>query len=166
MGFAGLSDDACRRGEVDDPPTAALQQLIGRAVGQECATGIHRKDFFPLVQRDAVGTGIRRDTRSMYQHIQTIEPFVGPGESGIHGLAVSDIADSCMRPPATVPRHQGGFAQVEADDIGSLLHKCFDHCRADTPGASRDDDSFTGQLHGLSLWLSGGLIDALQRRSE
>ena len=108
----------------------------------------------------------------MDQHIQTVELFVGPGKGRVHRLAVSDVADSRVRPTATVSRYRSGFTQVEADDVGALLHKRLDHCCADTPGASRDDDSFSGQLHGLFLlsWIyqgfSGCLIDALQRRSE
>ncbi|MCY1435759.1 hypothetical protein D9M71_518660 [compost metagenome] len=151
MGFARLPEYTGRRGEVDDPSTAALQQFIGRAIGQEGAAGIHRKDLFPLVQRDAIGAGVWRDARGMDQHIQTVELFVGPGKGRVHRLAVSDVADSRVRPATTVTRYRGCLAQVETDNIRTLLHKGLDHCRANTAGAPRDDDPLTGQLHVLFL---------------
>ncbi|MNP12433.1 hypothetical protein D3C76_1046640 [compost metagenome] len=154
MGFARLSEYACGRGEIDDAPAAALEQLIGRSVGQEGATGIDRKDLFPLVQRDAVGAGIGRDARGMHQHIQAVELFAGPGKGRVHRLAVSDVTDSRVRPTTTVTRYRGCLAQVETDDMGTLFHKRLDHCRANAAGAPRDDDPLSGQLHGLFL-LSG-----------
>ncbi|MNP12074.1 hypothetical protein D3C76_1042930 [compost metagenome] len=151
MGLTGLTEHACGRGEIDDPPTAALEQFIGRSVGQESATGIDRKNPFPLAQRDALGAGIGRNARRVYQHVQSVELFAGPGKGRVHRMAVSDVADSRVRPTTTVTRYRGDLAQVETDDMGTLLYKRLDHCRANTAGASRDDDPLTGQLHGLFL---------------